>query len=115
MPTIAPREGDDLAWCNRLTPAQVRYVAFAEDLLYDSHDQHLKNPIRAGKTVATLDTFPGLSAALDDVKSFLVKEEEDSSETDSDLEDSIPASPVGGGVLRIVPAESGDQKDRKKA
>ena len=64
--------------------------------------------------MATLDTFPGLSAALEDVKSFLAKEEEDSSETDSSLEDSIPAPPVGGGVLRIVPAESGDQKDKKE-
>ena len=61
--------------------------------------------------MATLDTFPGLSAALDDVKSFLAKEEEDSSETDSDLEDSIPAP---RGVLRIVPAESGDQKGKNE-
>ena len=38
----APREGDGLAWRNRLTPAQVRYGAFAEDLLYGvRHDQHL--------------------------------------------------------------------------
>ena len=51
---------------------------------------------------------------MDDVKSFLATEEDDSSDTDSDLEDSIPAPPVGGGVLRIVPAESGDQKDRKE-
>ena len=64
--------------------------------------------------MATLDAFPGLSAALGDVKSFLATEEEDSSETDSDLEDRIPAPPVGGGVLRIVPAERGDQKDRKE-
>ena len=64
--------------------------------------------------MATLDTLPGLSAALGDVKSFLATEEDDSSETDSDLEDSIPAPPVGGGMLRIVPAESGDQKDRKE-
>ena len=85
-------QGDGLAWCNRLTPAQVRYVAFAQDLLYGiRHD---------GQTVA--DTFPGLSEALDDVKSLLATE--DSSESDADLEDSIPAPP----------AESGDQKDRKK-
>ena len=82
---LASRKGDGLAWRNRLTPAQVRYVAFAEDLLYDSHDQHLKHPIRAGKTVATLDTFPGLSEALDDVKSLLATEEQDISKTDASL------------------------------
>ena len=96
-------------------PAQARYVAFAEDLLYGvRRDQHLKNLIRAGKIVAALDTFPGLSEALDDVKSLLAAEEQDSSKTVASLEDSIPApSEMGGVVLRIVPAESGDQKYRK--
>ena len=74
---LAPRKGDGLAWLNRPTPAQVRYVAFAEDLLYGvRHDHHLKNLIRAGKTVAALDTFPGLSEALDDVTSLLTTEEQ---------------------------------------
>ena len=63
--------------------------------------------------MAALDTFPGLSEALGDVKSLLATE--DSSESDADLEDSIPAPPeMGGGVLRIVPAESGGQEDRKE-
>ena len=113
-PTLHSRKGDGLAWRNRLTPAQVRYVVFAEDLLYDSHDQRLKHPIRAGKTMAALDTFPGLSEALDDVESLLATEEQDSSKTDANLEDSTQALPeMGGVVLRIV-AESGDQKDRKE-
>ena len=35
--------------------------------------------------------------------------------TGASLEDSIPAPPeMGGAVLRIVPAESGDQKDRNE-
>ena len=110
------RNGDGLVWHNRLTPAQVRYVAFAEDLLYGvRHDQRLKNLIRAGKTVAALDTFPGLSEALGDVRSLLATEEQGSSKTGANLEDSILAPPkMGGVVLRIVPAESGDQKDRKE-
>ena len=101
---------------NRHTPAQVRYVAFTEDLLYGvRHGQHLKSLVRAGKTVAALDTFPGLSEALDAVKSLLATEAQGSSETDANLEDSIPAPPeTGGVVLRIVPAESGDQKDWKE-
>ena len=113
---LASRKGDGLAWRNRLTPAQVRYVAFAEGLLYGvRHDQHLKNLIRAGKTVAALDIFPGLSEALDDVKSLLATEEQDSSKTGANLEGSTLALPeMGGVVLRIVPAESGDQKDRKE-
>ena len=61
--------------------------------------------------MAALDTFPGLSEALDDVPSLLATEEQDS----ANLEDSIPAPPeMGGVVLRIVPAESGDQEDRKE-
>ena len=111
---LASRKGDGLAWRNRLTPAQVRYVAFAEDLLYGvRHDQHLKNLIRAGKTVAAIDTFPGLSEALDDVKSLLATEAPDSSNTGANLEDTTQALPeMGGVVLRIAPAESGDQQDK---
>ena len=95
---------------------QVRYVAFAEDLLYGvRHGQHLKNLIRAGKPVAALDAFPGLSEALDDVKSLLAAEEQGSSKTGANLEDCTPARPeMGVAVLRIVPAESSDQKDRKE-
>ena len=112
---LASRKGDGRAWRNRLTPAQVRYVAFAEDLPYGvRHDQHLNNLIRAGKTVAALDTFPGLSEALDDVESLLATEEQDSSKTDANLEDSTPLPEMGGVVLRIVPAESADQKDKKE-
>ena len=90
---------------------------FAEDLLYGvRHDQHLKNLIRAGKPVAALDTFPGLSEALDDTRSLLATEEQDSSKTGANLEDSIPAPPeMGGAVLRIVPAESGCQKGQEIA
>ena len=53
--------------------------------------------------MAALDTFPGLSEALDDVKSLLATEEQDSSETDANLEDSTLALPeMGGVVLRII-------------
>ena len=77
---LASRKGDGLAWRSRLTPAQVRYVASAEDLLYGvRHGQHLNNLTRAGKPVAALDTFPGLSGVLDDAKSLLATEEQDSS------------------------------------
>ena len=86
---LESRKGDGLAWRNRLTPAQVRFVAFAEDLLYGvRHDQHLKNLIRAGKTVAAIDTFPSLSEALDDVKRLLATEKQDISKADATLEDS---------------------------
>ena len=65
--------------------------------------------------MAALDAFPGLSEALDDVKSLLATEEQDSSKADANLEDSTLALPeMGGVVLRIVPAESGDQKDKKE-
>ena len=48
---LASRKGDGLAWRNRLTPAQVRYVVFAEGFPYGvRHGQHLNNLIRAGKT-----------------------------------------------------------------
>ena len=64
--------------------------------------------------MAALDTFQGLIEALDDVKSLLATEEQDSSKTGTNLEGSIPAPPeMGGVVLRIVQAESGGQKDRK--
>ena len=113
---LASRKGDGLAWRNRLTPAQVRYVAFAEDLLYGvRHDQPLKNLIRAGKTVAAIDTFPGLSEALDDVKSLLATEQHENSKSETILEDNTPAPPeMSGVVLKIVPAESGDKKDKKE-
>ena len=43
------------------------------------------------------------------------RREQDSSKTDANLGDSSPAPPeMGGIVLRIVPAESGDQKDRNE-
>ena len=78
-PHLASRKGHGLAWRNRLTPAQVRYAAFAEDLLYGvRHGQHLNSPIRAGKAVAALDTFRGLREASDDVTSLLATEEQDS-------------------------------------
>ena len=64
--------------------------------------------------MAALDTFPGLSEALGDVRSLLATAEQDSSKSDANLEDSTPAPPeMGGVVLRVGPAESGDQKDRK--
>ena len=65
--------------------------------------------------MAALDTFPGLNAALGDVTSLLATEEQDSSKTDASLEDTTQALPeTGGVVLRIVPAESGDQQDRNE-
>ena len=58
-PTLHPGKAMALLGATALTPAPVRYVAFAEDLLYGvRHDQHLKNLIRAGETVAAIDTFP---------------------------------------------------------
>ena len=65
--------------------------------------------------MAALHTFPGLSEALDDAKRLLATEEQDSSKTGANLEDTTQALPeMGGVVLRIVPAESGDQKERKE-
>ena len=56
---------------------------FAEDLVYGvRHDQHLKHLIRAGKTVAAIETFPGLSEALDDVKGLLAAEEHENSKAE---------------------------------
>ena len=110
---LASRKGDGLAWRNRLTPAQVRYVAFAEDLVYGvRHDQHLKHLIRAGKTVAAIETFPGLSEALDDVKGLLAAEEHENAKAEVTIEDSTPAPPgMSGVVLKIVSAKNGDKKD----
>ena len=69
-----------------------------------------------GTTASRLPKFAILHfEALGDVTSLLATEEQDSSKAISNLEDSIPAPPeMGGVVLRIVPAESGDQKDRKE-
>ena len=110
---LASRKGDGLAWRNRLTPAQVRYVAFAEDLVYGvRHDQHLKHLIRAGKTVAAIETFPGLSEALDDVKGLLAAEEHENAKAEVTIEDSTPAPPgMSGVVLKVVSAENGDKKE----
>ena len=107
-PHLASRKGDGLAWRNRLTPAQVRYVAFAEDLVYGvRQDQHLKHLIRAGNTVAAIETFPGLSEALDDVKGLLAAEEHENAKAIVTMEDSTPAPPgMSGVVLKIVSAEN---------
>ena len=71
----ASKSRGGLTWRNTLNPAQGRYVAFAEDLLHGKrHDQHLKALRRAGNTITAIDTFPGLSVALDDVKSLLAME-----------------------------------------
>ena len=52
---LSSRKGDGLAWRSRLTPAQGRYVAFAEGLINGArHDQRLKALIRAGETVAAI-------------------------------------------------------------
>jgi hypothetical protein len=82
---LASQSGDGLTWRNRLSPAQSRYVAFAEDLLYGSrHDHHLKALLRAGKTCTSIETFPGLCEALDDVKSLLATEQTEDQKADAD-------------------------------
>ena len=71
----ASKGADGLTWRNTLNPAQGRYVAFAEDLLYGKRqDHHLKALCRAGKAISAMGTFPGLCDALDDVKSLLATE-----------------------------------------
>jgi hypothetical protein len=82
---LASLSGDGLTWRNRLSPAQSRYVAFAGDLLYGTrHDHHLKTLLRAGKTCMSIETFPGLSEALDDVKSLLAAEQTEENKADAD-------------------------------
>ncbi|MFM7988289.1 MAG: hypothetical protein ACKPKO_54145, partial [Candidatus Fonsibacter sp.] len=82
---LASRQREGLTWRNRLTPAQSRYVACAEDLLYGTrHDHHLRALLRAGKTVAAIVGFPGLSEALDDVKHFLAAEELEEQKAEAD-------------------------------
>ena len=45
-------------------------MAFVEDSLHGKrHDHALKALCRAGEAIAAMGTFPGLSEALDDVKS----------------------------------------------
>jgi hypothetical protein len=88
-------------------------VAFAEDLVYGSrHDQHRQHLLRAGKTVAAIETFPGLSEALDDVKGLLAAEEHENAKAEVTIEDSTPAPPrMTGVVLKVVSAENGDEKE----
>ena len=58
---LASKIGDSLAWRNRLSPAQARYVAFAEDLVYGTRrDQQWKALRKAGKTAVAINNFPGL-------------------------------------------------------
>jgi len=108
---LASRTGDGLLWRNRLSPAQVRYVAFAEDLLYGTHlDHHIKGLLRAGKTVQAIDTWPGLREALDDVKGHLVTEEKDKVDVPAD-EGTVPPS-MSEVVLKIVSSNNGDKADK---
>ena len=109
---LASRSGDGLTWRNRLTTSQARYVAFAEDLLYGSrHDVHLKALCRAGKTIASIETFPGLSDALDDVKSLLATEQTADQKADVDTQ-VVEGDTMPNIVLKII--QSSDATDKTK-
>ena len=109
---LASRQGEGLTWRNRLTPAQSRYVAFAEDLLYGTrHDHHLKALVRASKTVAAIEGFPGLSEALDDVKSLLATEEQE--ERKAEVEAVTTEVTMKDVVLKIHADHDKASKDKK--
>ena len=111
---VASRQREGLTWRNRLTPAQSRYVAFAEDLLYGTrHDHHLKAFLRAGKSVAAIDGFPGLSEALDDVKQLLAAEELE--EQKAAVEAAVPGDDaMNVVVMRIHTDNDKTSKDKKE-
>ena len=53
-------------------------MGFSEALLYGKrHDQHLKALCWVGKAITAMGAFPGLSEALDDVKSLLATEQKE--------------------------------------
>jgi hypothetical protein len=109
---LASKSGDGLTWRNRLTPAQGRYVAFAEDVLYGArHDHHLKALCRSGKTITAIETFPGLSEALDDVKSLLATEQTDEQKAEAEVD--LETGDLPDVVLKIMQAPADADKDKK--
>ena len=69
-------------------------MAFAEDLLHGKrHDHALKALCRAGNAISAMDTWPGLSEALDDVKSLLAAEQKEGQKAQQAPPDENAAGP----------------------
>ena len=108
---IASKSGDGLTWRNNLSPAQARYVAYTEELLYGNrYDPHLKLLIRSGKSITAIETFSGLSEPLDDVKSLLAAERKDEAKAEVVVVESIETDKALQNLILKVLPDDGDKK-----